>query len=60
MPDYDDEAMIFSQAAKIICPDIFNAPLSTCNVKFDKQCQQDSIPVSLGPGQKLGFVQYGY
>ena len=47
MPDYDDEAMILSRAVKIIRRDIFNAPSSTYNGKFDKQCQQDSIPVSL-------------
>ena len=47
MPDYDDEAMILSRAAKIIRRDIFNAPSSGYNGNFDQQCQQDSIPVSL-------------
>ncbi len=45
--DYDDEAVILSQAANILRKDIFGMERSKFTGTFEKDCQQSSVPQSL-------------
>ena len=45
--NYEDDALVLSKAAKIVCEDIQNSNCFQFSGSFFPNCQQDSVPTNL-------------